>query len=338
MDPEVAKAAGEAFDISANAADRIFLARHHTKEGTMKVKEDDGRWRSVTLYRHRIMTERVVLSFGDGEYEGIGDTYSFTPPTVTKPTGMLTDGDGDKITFKQYKAIRRIGVSKKKKKDDSSTTKKKKRKGRSAASVGAEEKGEGGTAGDEDDDTVATIELEGNRVGIWVAQFRLVPDTFDLKHVSTQRFNFYQNLPGETASFCSYVRSLKKNDIVVATITDTAAARTRPLGVAVYEALRRLGAPGDMLPIKYRQAWSLVGYKGAEWGDAIVAQGSRSTLLRLEVQFGFDENGDVTILNQNEIQTSMSKILKIEVPESQKDLDESTLEKCRNAAAVSVSE
>jgi hypothetical protein len=301
-DPKVAEAALDAFTKCADASDRIFLSRQYMKEGNMKVKEENGKYRSITLYRHRIIRSRVVLAFGGGEFEGIGANYSFK-------NGVLADSDGDKIEYKDF--VRAKNTSHKRLAHD--PVKK-------------------------PTQNPQVVELDPNRVGIWCLQFSLSKKKGSrfLKHVCTQRFNFYQNLPGETASFCSYVRSLKEGDICVCTITDTAAARTRPLGIAVYEALRQLGAPSDMIPIKYRQAWSLIGYKGANCGDAIVAQGARSTLLRVIAKFGRDKDGKVIIVNSREIQTSMSKILKIELPKSQQNIDEETLEKCRNKSAKKI--
>ena len=234
---------------------------------------------------------------------GIGASYTFK-------NKILRDSDGDKIEYMNFKNLRK-GASLKRLAHDPVKN---------------------------PTENPTQVELEPNRVGIWCLQFKLSKKKGSkfLKHVCTQRFNFYQNLPGETASFCSYVRSLKEGDITVCTITDTAAARTRPLGIAVYDALRQLGAPADMIPIKYRQAWSLIGYKGAKCGDAIVAQGARSTLLRVVARFGRDKDGKVIITDSKEIQTSMSKILKIEVPKNQQNLDEETLEKCRNKSSKKV--
>ena len=64
-------------------------------------------------------------------------------------------------------------------------------------------------------------------------------------------------------------------------IADTACAKSRPLGANVYESLRRLGAAADMPAIEYRQAWALVGFKGAQPGTAVHSMGMRSTLLRV---------------------------------------------------------
>ena len=70
-DPKVAAAAREAFTACADRADKIFLSREYTKEAHMRVKEENGKYRPVTLFRHRIMRDRVVLNFGGGEFEGI---------------------------------------------------------------------------------------------------------------------------------------------------------------------------------------------------------------------------------------------------------------------------
>ena len=91
-DPKVAAAARDAFTACADRADKIFLSREYTKEAHMRVKEENGKYRPVTMFRHRIMRDRVVLNFGGGEFEGIGASYSFK-------NKILRDSDGDKIEY-----------------------------------------------------------------------------------------------------------------------------------------------------------------------------------------------------------------------------------------------
>ena len=78
----------------------------------------------------------------------------------------------------------------------------------------------------------------------------------------------------------------------------------------VYETLQLLGAPETMEPVLYRQAWALIGCKGAAPGSACSAMGKRSTLLRLEATFGFDKSsGCVRIVAKKEDQTSIIDVV-----------------------------
>ena len=126
------------------------------------------------------MRDRVVLNFGGGEFE---------ESELLVQEQILKDSDGDKIEYMNFQDLRR---GQKLKRKDHDPVKKATQ-------------------------NPTQVDLEPNRVGIWVLQFKLSKKKGSkfLKHVCTQRFNFYQNLPGETAAFCSYVRSLKEGDITV---------------------------------------------------------------------------------------------------------------------------
>jgi hypothetical protein len=161
------------------------------------------------------------------------------------------------------------------------------------------------------------VELKPNTTGIWCTELAVAAggkkgakgDTgaagaASLTLVQHQQFNLYKDIGGETAKLTRYVKGLKAGTVVVVSIADTACAKSRPLGPAVYEALGQLGAwpllaqttkkptkaqaLASMAPIEYRQAWALIGYKGAPPGTAVCAMGTRSTLLRLEATFGVD--------------------------------------------------
>lgn len=43
---------------------------HHHAGRDLQVQDEDGRWRKVSIYRHREVGN-LVLFFGDAEYEGV---------------------------------------------------------------------------------------------------------------------------------------------------------------------------------------------------------------------------------------------------------------------------
>lgn len=88
-----------------------------------------------------------------------------------------------------------------------------------------------------------------------------------------------------------------------------ACAKSRPLGPAVYAALRALGAAADMPAIEYRQAWALIGCKGLPEGGAACAMGKRSTLLRLEAIFAVGAKGEVRLAGFKEELTSIVDVV-----------------------------
>ena len=145
------------------------------------------------------------------------------------------------------------------------------------------------------------VELRPNSTGVWVTELELLQPSAASASASMstwaeasgirlrqhEQFNLYKDLTGETKRLSSYISSLPKGRIVVVSIADTACAKSRPIGAKVYEALRKVGAAADMPAIEYRQAWALLGYKGAPEGAAVQSMGMRSTLLRLEATFAF---------------------------------------------------
>lgn len=145
------------------------------------------------------------------------------------------------------------------------------------------------------------VELRPNSTGVWVTELELLQPSAASASASMstwaeasgirlrqhEQFNLYKDLTGETKRLSSYISSLPKGRIIVVSIADTACAKSRPIGAKVYEALRKVGAAADMPAIEYRQAWALLGYKGAPEGAAVQSMGMRSTLLRLEATFAF---------------------------------------------------
>jgi len=161
-----------------------------------------------------------------------------------------------------------------------------------------------------------TIQLSPNTTGIWLTT--LEPDVaastsstcFRLKE--HRQFNLYKDLAKSTTDFGKYVDALQDGVVTIVSIADTACAKSRPLGPKVYATLSKLGAPSSMEPILYRQAWALIGYKGAQEGTAIQRMGTRSTLLRLEAAFECKgaKKGYVTrIMNCKEDQTSIIDVV-----------------------------
>jgi hypothetical protein len=89
--------------------------------------------------------------------------------------------------------------------------------------------------------------------GIHVVELELKPNGA-FTHISTERFNLYKDTDAESKRWVKWVDKLPVGRVVVICITDTAMARTRPLGEAVYEALRKLGAGSSLTFIGYRRA------------------------------------------------------------------------------------
>lgn len=139
-------------------------------------------------------------------------------------------------------------------------------------------------------DKVEVQHFKKNATGIHVVELDALPPKkaggatyFALRDV--HRFNLYQDTPGETARFQKWVAKLPPNRVVGVCITDTAMAKTRPLGAAVYESFRALGAPDSLTLIGYREPFAFLGWKGAAKGAGAVAQDAKKQskqLLRLD--------------------------------------------------------
>jgi len=110
---------------------------------------------------------------------------------------------------------------------------------------------------------------------------------------SAQTFNLYKDTEKESARWAKWVERLPPGRVVAVCITDTAMAKTRPLGESVYAGLRSLGALPSLTLIGYREPFAFVGAKGgfarnaAGGGAALAAQDAKKqskTLLRIEAQ------------------------------------------------------
>ena len=136
---------------------------------------------------------------------------------------------------------------------------------------------------------VETQHFKKNATGIHVVELdgvgRAGAVHFDL--VAVHRFNLYQDTAGETARFAKWVAALPARRVVGVCITDTAMAKTRPLGAPVYAAFRALGAPASLTLIGYREPFAFLGWKGAPPGAAAVALDAKKQskqLLRLDAE------------------------------------------------------
>ena len=115
---------------------------------------------------------------------------------------------------------------------------------------------------------LVVVELPKNRVGVWVRLCARAPAPLPahartrkrtqqmplqvveleprangvLKWAALERFDLYNDREGQTAALARFVDALPDGRAVLMCITDTALAKTRPLGVELYEILHRLGA------------------------------------------------------------------------------------------------
>ena len=119
---------------------------------------------------------------------------------------------------------------------------------------------------------VEKVSFPKNKTGIHVVALDLDPGgggTFARR--ATERFGLYEKTEKESARWARWVERLPAGRVVAICITDTAMAKTRPLGPEVYAALRKLGAPAALSLIGYREPFAFLGYKGAAEGNAVYA-------------------------------------------------------------------
>jgi len=151
-----------------------------------------------------------------------------------------------------------------------------------------------------------------NQTGLHVVQLEARLDSnshivFDLTCV--ERFQLYAETASEAKRLSSWVESLPDKALVLACITDTIMARTRPLPVCVYEALAALGAGSDLKFIGYRQPFCFIGFKGAPAGRAIyMLDGKKQSkeLLRIDLTVHLDSTtDDLTFTQVNKSQLKL---------------------------------
>lgn len=152
-------------------------------------------------------------------------------------------------------------------------------------------------------DQVHTEHFKKNATGIHVVELDVVRPaksghvvTFRARGV--HRFNLYQDTAAETARFSNWVKQLPANVVVGCCITDTAMAKTRPLGAPVYEAFRALGASEKLTLIGYREPFCFLGWKGAKPGEgcyALDAKKQSKQLLRLDASVSVDAKGGLAM-------------------------------------------
>jgi hypothetical protein len=149
------------------------------------------------------------------------------------------------------------------------------------------ERGGGWMAFNEDGkDKVTKVAMTPNSTGIWMAQLKFTGTTGDdtnlLEMGKFERLNFYADVNKATAHLKKCLGAMPEGSPVVFGIADTACAAKRPITAAAYALFEQFGAPFDMPKIEYRAAWAMIGYKGCVPGQAAVAMGDRSTLLRID--------------------------------------------------------
>jgi len=142
-----------------------------------------------------------------------------------------------------------------------------------------------------------------NATGIHVVELAIVPPkakghvvTFKLRKV--HRFDLYKDTTSESARFKKWVQKLPPSTVVGVCITDTAMAKTRPLGPDVYQAFKGLGAPESLTLIGYREPFAFLGWKGAKKGDAALALDAKKqskALLRLDATIAMGKNGALSM-------------------------------------------
>jgi hypothetical protein len=66
--------------------------------GTIDVEEEDGTYRSTTIFSRKSKRSEVVLYFGKNEYEGLNQAYTFDDKLQ-----VLRDSDGDLIATRNFK-------------------------------------------------------------------------------------------------------------------------------------------------------------------------------------------------------------------------------------------
>lgn len=133
-----------------------------------------------------------------------------------------------------------------------------------------------------DSDGLFMIELPKNRTGLWLAVLDFKASVLSLD--ALERFDVYADTIAQTDALVHFVRDLATGKIVVCTITDTAMAKTRPLGKAIYDALGQLGAPVHIEPIGYRQPFCLIGIKGAPRGTAVCKLDKTKVIIRAQAK------------------------------------------------------
>ena len=157
------------------------------------------------------------------------------------------------------------------------------------------------------DTGIEVVHFAKNKVGIHVVELeRVVPAAASKKSpsssssyssspsdapetqfrlIGSQTFNLYGNTASESKRWAQWVAKRPVGRVVAICITDTAMAKTRPLGQEVYDALYELGAPSSLTLIGYREPFAFVGWKGLAKGGAVVGQDPKKqskTLVRIE--------------------------------------------------------
>jgi hypothetical protein len=159
---------------------------------------------------------------------------------------------------------------------------------------------------------ISQIEMKKNSTGFHVCEFSLQPKTGTVALGANVRFNFYNDLDGQTKAFCDYVEKLPSGRIIAITIADSAIAKSRPLGPEIYTALKQLGAAADCDVIGYRNPFIFVGVKGAAMGTAAFGldkHAQSKSLLRIEVKLVKNEAGVVAISENTKSRVLLTDLL-----------------------------
>ena len=84
-----------------------FNERAYAKQQEMvEVKEVDGKWREVTVYKPKADSQRIVLHVGGTEYEGLGP-LRYTSKKERGNRLVMRDEDGDVIEWRKSRGLQR---------------------------------------------------------------------------------------------------------------------------------------------------------------------------------------------------------------------------------------
>eukprot|EP00940_MAST-03C_sp_MAST-3C-sp2_P001866 g1866.t1 len=90
-----ARSRDDAKEVTKQQRHVMFDEAQYRRIGTMEVEEADKTWAPIELFRHRIVTNRVVLAFVGDVFEGLNESYTFDDET-------LRDPDGDSIMYRNF--------------------------------------------------------------------------------------------------------------------------------------------------------------------------------------------------------------------------------------------
>jgi hypothetical protein len=106
-----------------------------------------------------------------------------------------------------------------------------------------------------------------------------------------------QDIEGGTDKLVAYIESLPKGRCITITTSDSAIAKSRPIGPRIYAALELMGAKSPCDVVGYRNPFIFIGCKGAPAGSAAFALDVHSqskTILRVHSNLVMKAAGECT--------------------------------------------